>query len=119
MNLALWIAQSLVAAIFLGSGLAKLVMSKEKMAATGQTGVASLPLGFVRFIACCELLGAVGLVLPIALSKDRFLTQFAAMGLAILMVGAAGIHFRLQERKPIVVNVALFALCVFIASGRR
>jgi hypothetical protein len=38
MNIALWIAQSLVALVFLGSGLAKLIMSKEKMAATGQTG---------------------------------------------------------------------------------
>lgn len=119
MNIALWIAQSLVAVVFLGSGLAKLVMSKEKMAATGQTGAASLPLGLVRFIACCELLGAVGVVVPIALSTDQFLTQFAAMGLAILMLGAAGIHFRLQEKKPIVVNAALFALCVFIAIGRR
>jgi uncharacterized membrane protein YphA (DoxX/SURF4 family) len=119
MNIALWIAQSLVAVVFLGSGLAKLVMSKKKMTATGQTGAASLPLGLVRFIACCELFGALGVVLPIALSKDQFLTQFAAMGLAILMLGAAGLHFRLRERKPIVVNVALFALCVFIASGRR
>jgi hypothetical protein len=79
---------------------------------------ASLPLALVRFVACCELFGAVGVVLPIALSKDQFLTKFAAMGLAILMVGAAGIHFRLRERKPIVVNVALFALCIFIANGR-
>jgi hypothetical protein len=118
MNIALWIAQSLVALVFLGSGLAKLIMSKEKMAATGQTGAASLPLALVRFVACCELFGAVGVVLPIALSKDQFLTKFAAMGLAILMVGAAGIHFRLRERKPIVVNVALFALCIFIANGR-
>lgn len=44
MEIYLWIAQSVLAIIFLGSGLAKTTMSNEKMAATGQTGVANSPI---------------------------------------------------------------------------
>ncbi|MGA9668898.1 MAG: DoxX family protein [Terracidiphilus sp.] len=119
MEVYLWAAQAVLALIFAGSGFAKSIMSRERMAATGQTGAAALPLGFVRFIAVCEILGAAGLILPVALSIDRFLTPLAAIGLAIIMVGAAVTHYRINERKAIVINAILFALCVFVASVRR
>ena len=45
MNLYLWIAQIVLALTFLGSGLAKITMSKEKMAATGRVGVVVTPKG--------------------------------------------------------------------------
>jgi uncharacterized membrane protein YphA (DoxX/SURF4 family) len=117
-NLYLWTAQVILAFIFFGSGIAKSMMSREKMAATGQTGAASQPLGLVRFVAWCEILGAAGLVLPVALGTERFLTPLAAIGLAIIMVGAARIHRGLGESKAVAVNIALLALCVFVAYGR-
>jgi hypothetical protein len=118
MNVYLWIAQSILALIFLGSGIAKSIMSSEKMAATGQTGAASQPLGLVRFIACCEILAAAGLILPPALGIGRFLTPLAATGLAVIMIGAARVHGRLRESRAVAVNVALLALCVFVVYGR-
>lgn len=118
MNTSLWIAQAVLALIFLGSAIAKSTMSRQRMAATGQTGAASQPLGLVRFIAVCELLGAVGLILPVALNIKPFLTSLAAVGLAIIMIGAARIHIRLRETRPVMVNIVLFAMCVFVAWGR-
>jgi uncharacterized membrane protein YphA (DoxX/SURF4 family) len=118
MEIYLWIAQSVLAIIFLGSGLAKTTMSNEKMAATGQTGVANLPLGFVRFVACCEILGALGMILPVALGICRFLTPLAAIGLAVIMCGAACIHLRLREPRAISVNILILILCGFVAYGR-
>jgi len=105
MNVFLWIVQAILAVMFLGSGIAKSLMSKERMLATGQTGAASQPLPLIRFIAFCEILGATGLILPCALGIDRFLTPLAAVGLAAIMVGAARIHAKLGEPKSIVVNV--------------
>jgi uncharacterized membrane protein YphA (DoxX/SURF4 family) len=119
MNLYLWIAQSLLGLVFLGSGIAKSTMSRGRMAATGQSGVASQPLGFIRFIACCEILGALAMVLPVALGMAPFLTPIAALGLAIIMVGAARIHAKLREPKAVAVNIVLLALCAFVAYGRR
>lgn len=118
MNIYLWIAQGILALIFLGSGIAKSAMSREKMLATGQTGAASQPIGLVRFIACCEILGAAGLILPSLLGIGRFLTPLAATGLAVIMIGAARIHTRSRESRAVAVNVALLALCLFVVYGR-
>lgn len=117
-NAAVWIAQGMLATIFLGSGIAKSTMSSNRMAATGQTGAASQPLGLVRFVACCEILGAAGLILPTLLGTARFLTPLAATGLAIIMIGAARIHMRLKESRAVAVNAALLALCIFVVYGR-
>lgn len=119
MNGLLWAAQALLALLFLGSGIAKSLMSRERMKATGQTGAAAMPLGFVRFIAVCEILGAIGLVAPRALGIHPELTPLAAIGFAVLMAGAAVVHYRIHELKPIVVNAILFCLCIFVACGRR
>lgn len=118
MNIYLWIAQGILAFIFLGSGIAKSAMSREKLAATGQTGAASQAQGLIRFVACCEILGAAGLILPYVVGIGLFLTPLAAVGLAIIMAGAARIHTKLHESHAVAVNVALLALCTFVAYGR-
>ena len=46
--------------------------------------------GTVRLIGLVEILGAAGLVLPMMLDIYPWLTHFAAAGLALLMIGAAG-----------------------------
>jgi uncharacterized membrane protein YphA (DoxX/SURF4 family) len=113
-----WVVQTVLAAIFFTSGIAKLVMSKEKMLTTGQTGTASQPLPLIRFVAVCEILGAAGLILPIALRIDQFLTPLAALGLAVIMAGAARIQTKLREPRRVAVNIVLLILCLFIAYGR-
>jgi uncharacterized membrane protein YphA (DoxX/SURF4 family) len=119
MDKILWTLQVLLALIFLGSGIAKSLMSKERMLASGQTGAAAMPVGFVRFIAICEIVGAVGLVVPRAVGIHPELTPCAALGFAIIMAGAAVVHYRIHEFKPIAVNAVLFCLCIVVAYRRR
>ncbi len=63
-NTMLWVAQSLLAVLFLFSGVMKSTQSEQKLVASGQTGVEGLPRPLIRFIGISEILGAVGLVLP-------------------------------------------------------
>jgi len=84
MNVVLWIIQGLLAALFLFAGGAKFVMPPEVLTA----GPPPLPLLFIRFIGVCELLGAIGLILPGLLRVRTYLTPLAAAGLVIIMIGA-------------------------------
>src|ERR687886_2332621 len=85
---ALWTIQGLLAIIFLLAGGMKLAMSAEELAAAMTL---PLPIAFVRFIAVCEVLGALGLVLPGIFRIRTDLTPLAAKGLVVLMIGAVTI----------------------------
>jgi uncharacterized membrane protein YphA (DoxX/SURF4 family) len=63
MDNVVWVCQGLLAVLFLASGCAKISMSRERLLATGQTGIAPFPMPLVRLAAASELLGAVGLIL--------------------------------------------------------
>lgn len=118
MNAALWIAQGLLALVFAASGAMKAVMSKERMIASGQTGVLDYSLGAIRTIAACELAAVVGLILPGLWGRFLVLTPVAAVGLAVVMVGAAVAHTKLGEPRNVAVNAVLFLICVAVAAGR-
>jgi uncharacterized membrane protein YphA (DoxX/SURF4 family) len=118
MDLALWIGQGLLAAIFLVSGGAKISMSKPRLLATGQTGVAPFPLPVIRLVAACELIAVVGLIGPVVTGILPTLTGFAAVGLAVVMVGAIASHASLREPLPVAVNFGILAVCCFVAVGR-
>jgi hypothetical protein len=111
--------------VFLLSGAAKLTMSRERMLATGQTGAAAFPLPITRFTAACELLAIAGLILPRLLGVAETLAGWAAVGLAVVMLGAMSMHAKLAvtehratEWRNALVNVVLLLLCVFVAVGR-
>jgi hypothetical protein len=118
MNTLLWICQVLLAIVYAGSGALKGTQSKARLLASGQTGVREYPIGFIRFIAACEVVGAVGLIVPRASGIAPALTPIAAIGLAVIMLGAARAHARLHEPRNVAANFLLIALCVFVAAGR-
>ncbi|MCJ7700842.1 MAG: DoxX family protein [Anaerolineales bacterium] len=65
------------------------------------------------------LLGALGLILPLATGILPVLTPLAAVGLALTMVGAFLTHLRRNEIVPMgVMNVVLFAMAIFVAVFR-
>jgi len=82
-NRALWIVQGLLAALFLFAGGMKLITPVEVLSV-----MSPFPGEFIRFIGICEVLGAVGLILPYALRILPGLTALAAAGLVVIMVGA-------------------------------
>jgi uncharacterized membrane protein YphA (DoxX/SURF4 family) len=118
MNLTLWIFQAVLAAVFAGSGLAKITMSRERLLATGQTGITPFPMAVVRATAAAELLAVAGLLLPWATGIASVLTPTAAIGLCVVMVGAAASHAQLREPRNVAVNALLFALALTVAAGR-
>lgn len=92
MNILLWIIQGLLALLFLFSGVMKFVMSVEEM--NGPPAPVKLPGLFLHFIGVCEILGGLGLILPMLLHIKPKLTPIAACGLAIIMVGAVAIGLK-------------------------
>src|SRR5579864_9333030 len=79
----LWTIQVLLALVFLFAGSMKLVLPIAEL----KGPVALAPL-FLRFIGVCEVLGALGLILPSLLRVLPVLTPLAASGLVIIMIGA-------------------------------
>jgi uncharacterized membrane protein YphA (DoxX/SURF4 family) len=118
MNTTLWIAQVLLAAVFLGSGVMKSTQSRERLIEKGQTGVAGLSVPLIRFIGIAEILAAIGLIAPWLTGVAAGLTPLAAIGLMIVMIPAAVIHYRLHEPRNVAMNVALFALSGLVCWGR-
>ncbi len=114
----MWILQGTLALVFLGSGIAKSTMSRERMIATGQTGIALFPMPVVRVTAVSEMLAAAGLLLPWATGIAPWLTPAAAAGLCVVMVGAAWSHSKLHEPQNVAANTVLFAAAMAVAIGR-
>jgi uncharacterized membrane protein YphA (DoxX/SURF4 family) len=118
MNLALWIIAIVLAVAFAGSGLMKLVVPKDKLVTAGQGWAQDYSPTNIRLIGLVEILGAVGLVLPAAVHIAPILVPLAAVGLALVMVGAIVVHARRKEPMNIAVNVVLIVLAVVVAWGR-
>jgi uncharacterized membrane protein YphA (DoxX/SURF4 family) len=118
MNTTLWIIQGALAVVFLGSGAAKISWSRERLIASGQTGVAVYPMPVVRFAAFTELLAGVGLILPWATDIAPVLTPLAGLGVCALMVGAAYAHKKLREPVNVAANTILFAAALTVAIAR-
>ncbi len=113
MNVALWIVQGLLAALFLVAGGAKLVLSLEQMA-----GPVALPGWFLRFLGVAEVLGALGLVLPGLLRIRPGLTPLAAAGLVIIMIGATVVMWAGGMVAVALMNLVVALLAAFVAYGR-
>lgn len=118
MNLALWIVAIVLAAGFTGSGLLKLLVPKEKLVSSGQGWAQDYTPTNIRLIGVVELLGAAGLILPAVTRIAPILVPLAAVGLGLVMVGAAAVHARRKETMNIGVNAVLLALAGFVAWGR-
>ena len=113
MNIALWIAQGLLAAIFLFAGGMKLILPIEEM-----TKQLPLPGLFLRFIAVCEVLGAIGLILPWLLGLRPGLTPLAAAGLVIIMIGATALTLATAGITMALILLVVGILAAFVAYGR-
>jgi uncharacterized membrane protein YphA (DoxX/SURF4 family) len=115
MNIALWIVQALLAAVFLFAGGMKLIMPIEEML---KQMPLPLPGWFLRFTAVVELLGAIGLILPRLLRIRPGLTPLAAAGLVIVMIGAVVYTLAAGDVASALMPLVVGLLCAFVAYGR-
>ena len=109
----LWTVQGLLAAMFLFAGGMKWAMPIAMLEAQSH-----LPGAFVRFIGVCEVLGALGLVLPGLFRVRTDLTFLAAVGLVLIMTGATTITLGQGQTLPAIGTLVLGLLAAFIARGR-
>lgn len=119
MNGLLWIAQILLAGVFLitASGklfafdrLVKIVEARSKGHAIGMTRAQAAAVGIA------EAAGALAVILPFQIGPPHFVVLAAASWLALIMVGAGIYH--LTRRESAAPSVSLFLLALFVIVGR-
>jgi uncharacterized membrane protein YphA (DoxX/SURF4 family) len=115
METALWIAQVLLAAIFLVTGTTKLTQPRLKMAAGPMRWAADVTDAQFRTIGLLEVLGSIGLILPAALGIAPLLVPVAAIGLVLTMIGAIHVHVRHGETNRLAVPIVVLVLALFVA----
>ncbi|WP_330275673.1 DoxX family protein [Lentzea sp. NBC_00516] len=119
MNLAVWIVSGVLAALYLMAGFTKLAKTKQDLQAEPRMSWAGdFTEGQVKGIGAVEVAGAIGLVLPWLTGIAPILTPIAAIGLALVQVGAAITHIRRGEGATVPINLVLCALAVFVAGVR-
>jgi hypothetical protein len=117
LNVALWVVQGLLALLFVGTALWKVLTPLPDLAAkipwAGQ-----VPYAFLLMTAFFDLCGGLGLVLP-ALTRIRpGLVPFAALGCAALQACAVAFHLSRGEAANTPFNVVLVLLSLFVVVGR-
>ena len=117
MNAVLWLLQILLALAFLAIGLLMVARSRERLLQVAGW-VEDCPAPAVRAIGVLELLGAVGVVLPGVLGVAGVLVPVAALGLAVILVGAIVTHLLRGEQDEVGLPVALLLAAAVVAAGR-
>ncbi|MBK9206896.1 MAG: DoxX family protein [Anaerolineales bacterium] len=117
MNIALWIAQILLAGMYGMAGSMKTMqIAKVREMMPWSKGRSD---NYVRFVGTSELLGALGMILPVLTGILAWLTPVAALGLSIIQLLAIfQEHLPKKEYNVIPMNIVLLALSVFVAIGR-
>ena len=116
MNLAIWIVQGLLALAFIAAGAMKLFAYEKYKTQSEKNGPTSISRGLVTFIGVAEIAGALGIVLPMATNTAPWLSPWAAVGLATIMLLAIVFHVRRHEAP--VAPIILFLLAAFVMFGR-
>lgn len=116
MVIVLWIIQGLLALAFLLAGFMKGFTPLEGLK-KNMAWVRVAPAAFVRFVGIAELLGALGLILPILTGIQPWLTIAAALGLIVVMLGASIFHATRKEYSQIGMNIVLLLLAAFVVVG--
>ena len=118
MKILILILQILAAIAFIMAGMMKIFTPYEDLVIMENMGwVEDFSSIQIAIIGILETLGALGLILPMALKKFTFLIPLAALGLVLVMVGAIITHIGREE--PVAVNLVLLLLTFSIAYFKR
>lgn len=118
MNTVLWIVAGVLAAAFLAAGLMKVLRPREQLVKSGLTWAEDFSPTMVKVIGGLEILAAIGLILPALLDIAPVLVPLAALGLVLMMIGAAVVHARRKEYSAMAPSLVLLVLAAFVAWGR-
>jgi hypothetical protein len=110
-----WILAGALALSNLFAAGMKFARTKEQLHSSGQAWVEDFSPATIKGIGVAELLGAIGLILPPLTHIAPVLAPIAALGLAVLQVGAGITHVRRREIRMLAANVPLVILAVVVA----
>ncbi len=110
MLITLWIVNALLALLVFAAGGMKLVRPNAALVSAGLAWVEDFSPPVVKLIGAAEVLGALGLILPLLTGIAPILAPIAAVALAVLMIGAVVTHVRRRENP--VVPAVLAALSI-------
>ena len=111
-----WVFSIILAVVFLITGVNKAF--RYEKARELFPWVKDVPRPLVQVIGIVEILGALGLILPVATGIYSWLTPVAAVALALLMLLAAVFHALRREKAESALNVVLLLMLVFVAYVR-
>jgi hypothetical protein len=114
MLIALWITAALLTLAYLLAGAMKTFKSREALQPQ-MAYVEDFSAAQVKTIGIVEILGAIGVILPLATGIVPILTAIAAIGLVLVQVGAITVHVRRGEQKAIGANIVLLLLAAVVA----
>ncbi len=117
MSGALWGVQIALSGLFLIVGAMKLLRSKKRLAPK-MVWVEDHSQEALRAIGAAEVSGAAGLLLPGLLDTLPWATPLAALGLAVLMLGATWTHVRRKEHFHMLVPLVFALLSGSVAYAR-
>ena len=117
MNIALWIVQGVLGIFYLMVGAWKALMTEDVR--KRMPWAAQSTAGFVKLVGTAEILGALGVVLPMLTGILPILTPLAAIGLAVIqMLAVVTVHLPRKEMNALPLNALLLGLAIFTAAGR-
>ena len=114
MLIALWITAALLAALYLFAGATKAIKSREALLPQ-MPYVEDFRGWQVTVIGILEVLGALGVILPLATGIAPLVTVLAAIGLVLVQIGAIIVHVRRGETAKLGMNVVLLLLAAAVA----
>lgn len=115
-NTFLWSLQIILGLYFLSTGVLHFIVPDGLPAV--MSWMYELPPALHWFSGSAEILGGLGLILPGLLKIRPELTRLAAIGLVLVMIGAAAWHLFRGEHVNIIQNLILGLVAGFIAYGR-
>jgi uncharacterized membrane protein YphA (DoxX/SURF4 family) len=119
MNTALWIAQGMLATLYLLVGSLKTFQPAKVRENPRMTWAHSQPDQYIRSVGIPEVLGGLGLILPLLTGILPWLTVLAAIGLTLIQILAIfKEHLPRQEYEALPLNFVLLALSIFVVIGR-
>lgn len=97
MTIALWILNGLLALAFIAAGAMKVARPKSALVASGMAWADDFADPTVKLIGAAEVIGGLGLILPLLTGVAPILTPIAATALTVVMLGAIVVHVRRKE----------------------
>lgn len=108
-----WVFSIVLAVVFFITGVNK-VFRYDK-ARTMMPWVNDVPRALVLVIGVAEILGALGLILPVLIGVYSWLTPVAAAALALLQFMAAMFHTARGDKAEVPSNVLFIILLIIVA----